>query len=270
MKERFRSIKGRILLMGGIAIAAAVLLGYVGMAALNRSSGNYDVLNSINKINLYQYENRSLDTSYLHFPDNAYLENIIRNLGEMEKLTKTAQGEGAGEVKRQLSSVADTVAACKDNYEEILALSTERGFTEDVGLYAAFLENDDSMSESFLKIRDDKSWLDGKWIELAGRVKKVKVQGKVYYKFTYTNEIPKLGKRENLLVRLQSWMRRRCRVLTVMRLKSLRWILLMGATAFLPRRNIRRQIMCGRRLLSKCLCLITIYRIMTVSPMIYI
>lgn len=188
--------------MGGIAIVAAALLGYVGMAALNRSSGNYDVLNSINKINLYQYENRSLDTSYLHFPDNAYLENIIGNLGEMQKLTEAARSEGAGEVEKQLASVGDTVTACKGNYEEILTLSTERGFTEDMGLYASFLEKDSSMSESFLKIRDDKSWIDGKWIELAGHVKKVMVQGETYYRFTYTNEIPKLGKRENFLVRL--------------------------------------------------------------------
>lgn len=188
--------------MGAIAIAAAVLLGYVGMTALNRSSGNYDVLNSINQVNLYQYENRSLDTSYLHFPDNAYLEDIIKNLGEMQRLAEASQNEGAGEVKKQLSSVEDTVAACKGNYEEILALSTERGFTEDAGLYASFLENDSSMSESFIKIRDDKSWVDGKWIELEGRVTKVKVQGKTYYKFIYTNEIPKLGKRENFLARL--------------------------------------------------------------------
>lgn len=47
------SIKGKIILMGVIAIIASCVLGYVGIASLNENSSNNEVLTTINRINLY-------------------------------------------------------------------------------------------------------------------------------------------------------------------------------------------------------------------------
>ena len=49
MKMRLvQSIKGKILLMGGVAIAASVILGSGGITALNKNSRNNEVLKEIN------------------------------------------------------------------------------------------------------------------------------------------------------------------------------------------------------------------------------
>ena len=51
MKMRLvQSIKGKILLMGGVAIAASVILGSGGITALNKNSRNNEVLKEINAI----------------------------------------------------------------------------------------------------------------------------------------------------------------------------------------------------------------------------
>lgn len=86
--------------MGTVAIAASGVLGYVGMSSLNRSSRNNVVSTDINRINLYQYENQSLDTSYLYFLEGKYLDNIVENLGKMVDLADSAEEEGGSSVKR--------------------------------------------------------------------------------------------------------------------------------------------------------------------------
>ena len=48
MKMRLvQSIKGKILLMGGVAIAASVILGSGGITALNKNSRNNEVLKKL-------------------------------------------------------------------------------------------------------------------------------------------------------------------------------------------------------------------------------
>ena len=102
-----QSIKGKILVMGGAAILASVILGSVGIVALNKNSRNNEVLKEINRINLSQNENQSLDTSYLYFLEDSYLESIVTNLEEMEKATQTAR-------KVALSPLTDASTAATD------------------------------------------------------------------------------------------------------------------------------------------------------------
>ena len=109
------SIKGKIILMGTVAIAASGVLGYVGMSSLNRSSRNNVVSTDINRINLYQYENQSLDTSYLYFLEGKYLDNIVENLGKMVELADSAEGKGGSSVKDDISSMGKTIKDCKGN-----------------------------------------------------------------------------------------------------------------------------------------------------------
>ena len=196
------SIKGKIALMGGIAIVASVVLGYVGMSALNKNSRNNELLTDINRINLYQYENQSLDTSYLYFLEDSYLENIVSNLGKMEGLTDSALKKAGRSASKDISSMSETVKATKKNYEEIRALSSERGFTSEEGEYKQFLSQDAEIDGIFTQIKDDRSWVDGTWIKIADRAKTVTVSGKRYYKLTYSNAVPDIGKRESFLARI--------------------------------------------------------------------
>lgn len=196
------SIKGKIVLMGTVAIAASGILGYVGMSSLNRSSRNNEVSTDINRINLYQYENQSLDTSYLYFLESSYLDNIVENLGKMVSLADSAEDQGGSSVKKDISAMGDTIKNCKDNYEEIRTLSGERGFDVETGQYAEFLSQDEEIDNTFAQIRDDKSWMDGSWKTISDSGRTVRIGGKSYYKYTYSCPVPNVGKRENFLARI--------------------------------------------------------------------
>lgn len=198
----FQSIKGKILLMGGVAIAASVVLGSVGITALNKNSRNNEVLKQINAINLAQNENQSLDTSYLYFLEDSYLEKIVNNLGTMENDSKTAKKSASLKEKKELDSIAETITECKDNYTQIRTLAQERGYTSDAGEYQKFIANDEELAGTFAGVKDDKSWLDGAWKGIASGGKTVTVNGKEYTKFTYTSDIPKEGKRNYIVLRL--------------------------------------------------------------------
>lgn len=197
-----QSIKGKILIMGGVAILASVVLGGVGITALNKNSRNNEVLKEINQINLSQNENQSLDTSYLYFLEDSYLENIVANLEQMEKDTKAAKKAASGKVSKELTSIGDTIADTKDNYSQIRELSAERGYAEGTGEYEKFAANDEDLSTIFATVKDDKSWVDGSWEDITAPVEQVTVGDKTYSKFTYTTQLPKEGKRDYLVTRL--------------------------------------------------------------------
>ena len=197
-----QSIKGKILLMGGVAIAASVVLGSVGIMALNRNSRNNEVLKQINAINLAQNENQSLDTSYLYFLEDSYLEKIVKNLDNMENDSKTAKKSASLKEKSKLDYIAKTITECKDNYTQIRKLAQERGYTSKAGEYQKFIANDEQLSGAFAGVRDDKSWLDGTWKSIGSGKKTVKINGKEYMKCTYTTDIPQEGKRNYIVLRL--------------------------------------------------------------------
>lgn len=196
-----QSIKGKILVMGGVAILASVILGSVGIVALNKNSRNNEVLKEINQINLSQNENQSLDTSYLYFLEDSYLENIVANLEEMEKDVQTAKKVAGGSISKELTSIGDTISSCKDNYSQIRELSNERGYAEGNGEYQKFLADDEELDSIFATVKDDKSWVDCSWIDILGG-EQVVVGDKTYTKFTYNAPLPQEGKRDYFVARL--------------------------------------------------------------------
>ncbi len=196
-----QSIKGKILVMGGVAILASVILGSVGIVALNKNSRNNEVLKEINQINLSQNENQSLDTSYLYFLEDSYLENIVANLEEMEKDVQTAKKVAGGSISKELTSIGDTISSCKDNYSQIRELSNERGYAEGNGEYQKFLADDEELDSIFATVKDDKSWVDCSWIDILGG-EQVVVGDKNYTKFTYNAPLPQEGKRDYFVARL--------------------------------------------------------------------
>lgn len=197
-----QSIKGKILLMGGVAIAASVILGSGGITALNKNSRNNDVLKEINAINVAQSENQSLETSYLYFMDDSYLEKIVKNLSDMENDSKAAKKSASILEKKKLDTVAKTIGECKDNYSQIRELASQRGYTSDVGEYQKFIANDEDLANTFAAVKDDQSWLDGSWSSISGGGQTVKIDGKTYTKFVYKGKIPEGGKRNYLVARI--------------------------------------------------------------------
>ena len=179
-----KSIRGKICLMGATAILAMGALGVTGIVSLNKNNANNEVLSRMNRINLYQYENKSLDTSYLYFLEQSYLEQIVSNLDEMQADTASAKESAASGYQDELDEMSRTVASCRDNYATILDESAARGFVPESGGYAQLLAADEQLSGGFQTVADDRSWLDGTWLEVGADTQKARIGGKTYAKYT--------------------------------------------------------------------------------------
>lgn len=197
----FQGVRGKIFLMGGMAMIAAIILGVSGIISLNSNNSNNEVLTQMNRINLYQYENQSLDTSYLYFLEDSYLGNIIDNLSAMGDSVVKARKSSGGRFQQDIDSMEQKVSECKDNYTTIRDLSSKRGYTAEEGDYKEFLSQDEDLKQGFQVVADDRSWIDGGWDGI-GSVTEVTVGGKHYQRCTYTKELPAAGKREKFLVRI--------------------------------------------------------------------
>ena len=198
----FGGIKGKIRMMGGVAILSAVVLGTVGVSALNKNSRNNQILKDVNEVNLLQNENQSLDTSYLYFLDSSYLDNIVKNLGTMEDGAKSGSKTAGLKWKKQFSSMEDAISSTKDNYTQINELAGQRGYTEDVGDYTDFIAGDEELGNGFGTLKEDKSWVDGTWIDLHDGGKTTEIDGKTYQVANYSCEIPSVGKRDYVYARV--------------------------------------------------------------------
>lgn len=197
----FGSLKGKLLIMGGISLAISVILGIVGIASLNKNNAYNQILETVNDVNVKQYENQSLESSYLYFLEDSYLEKLTVNLEEMQSKELSAKGLAGGVYDGAMESVAEITKKCQDNYSRLRTLSSERGFTAEDGKYAQFLSGDEELSRQFQAVMDDKSWLDGTW-EDAVPDKPVTEGETVYDSYTYTTEVPREGKRDYFLIRL--------------------------------------------------------------------
>jgi len=71
-----QSIKGKIILMGLLAIVGAVIIGYVGMDSVSRSIKNSQIESIVNKISGLQSQNQVDEALYQHYVDQKYLDNI--------------------------------------------------------------------------------------------------------------------------------------------------------------------------------------------------
>lgn len=197
-----QSIRGKIFLMGGTAVIASVILGAAGILSLKQNNSNQDVLTQMNRINLYQYENQSLDTSYLYFLDDSYLADIVENMGSMAESVEAAVRSAGSRFSGELRTMEQSISACGENYRSIRQLAGERGYTADTGTYKQFLEQEPQLEEGFQAVADDRSWVDGSWVTIGSNAKQVRIGGKNFYRYTYTGEIPAVGKRDQFLVRI--------------------------------------------------------------------
>lgn len=197
-----QSIRGKILLMGGTAIVASCILGAAGVAALNKNSRNNEVLTEMNRINQYQYQNQSLETSYLYFLEDSYLENIVTNLGAMEESADTAQKKAGANFRNDIAAMKENITECGNNYASIRDLAGERGYSSSEGLYQQFSAQDEELDKKLTALADDKSWVDGTWKDIIPDGETVTENGKNYVHYTYTCEIPKAGRRDYLVARI--------------------------------------------------------------------
>ena len=78
------SMKGKILIMGFLALLAIAIIGTVSILSVNKNNDNNQIMADMNEINLLQNENQTEDTSFLYYLENSYLQSIVEERGFTE------------------------------------------------------------------------------------------------------------------------------------------------------------------------------------------
>ncbi|MGN0143188.1 MAG: methyl-accepting chemotaxis protein [Roseburia sp.] len=198
----FRSVKGKLVILGLVSIATTVILGITGISVLNSNNSNNQVLADINNVNLIQNENSTLETAFLYDLDLSHYTAIQTNLAAMKQNSEDSLKHAGLNFHDDLLAIDTDLTTLSENMTSLTSYLTERSFDSSSGMYAKYLESDAGLSEAFQMMAGESEWIDGVWSEVPLEdVDSVSVDGTNYRKFSYETEIVASGKRNYLIVR---------------------------------------------------------------------
>ncbi len=200
----FQSVKGKILVMGILGIAAAIIIGIVGVTSINRNGNISEVVSLVEQINLLQALNLANDAKYQYYVDEKYLDDTITNLDTMDQKANQLKSLAGQDYGDTVTSIIDNVSKNKSNYTEIKKIHSERGYEISIGKYQQFASSSAELMDSFGSLVNNNDWVEIPWSEATAGVDgtSVTIDGKNYTKIVYNLERPEVGKRNNLVVRL--------------------------------------------------------------------
>lgn len=198
----FASIRGKLLVLGCVSIATTIILGFTGIYLINSSNSNNQVLADINKINLLQNENQTLDVSFLYNLDTSYNDTKMNNLNDMSAAAQDALKHAKTGFKSDLNTISDDINATISNSTDLFSSISERGFAESAGMYADFVAPDEALDDCFSQMDSESEWVDGPWLEIPlSSLETVTVDGVNYKHLAYTATFDSLAKRDYLIAR---------------------------------------------------------------------
>lgn len=200
----FRTIKGKIMLMGIFSILVAACIGALGNMSVNKSGRNHEIESTVNAVDILQVENLALDAQYQYYLEQSYLDGIFENLEEMNAKAALLGTETGETYKNDVGRLGGYIEKLKENYREISELSGTRSFHEDAGMYADYLKAGEALSESFQNLIDKGDWLELVWVdsEMGTEGAPVSIDGKEYVRLVYKGPLPEPVKRNALAFRL--------------------------------------------------------------------
>lgn len=200
----FGSIKGKVLLIGLVAICAAIFIGIFGVLSLKKSVSNNEIESKISAISGMQKDNQVDDALYQYHIDQSYLNTIIANYDSMESNETELMDLSGSTYASDIQTIAELLARGKANYSEMAELHNTRGYTADTGLYQELLQKNEELKNSLNGLVTTNDWVEIKWIDanmgMDGEI--VTIDGKEYCKMVYDRELPETGKRNNLVLRV--------------------------------------------------------------------
>ena len=198
-----KSVRRKLIALGGTAILVTAILGATGIQSLRSNNANTRVLENVNKINLLQNSNQTAEISFLYSMDTSYNTTIMENLDTMQKAAESAMKSADAKAKKNLKTISSNTVQMKENMSTFASLAETRSFSKEKGLYADFAAQDDVLQEQFTKLAEESEWLDGSWKESTmASLPKVKIDGVTYRKYTYTDSLKDISKRDYLVVRM--------------------------------------------------------------------
>ncbi|MCR4903066.1 MAG: methyl-accepting chemotaxis protein [Butyrivibrio sp.] len=199
-----QSVKGKILLMGVLGIAAALIIGLVGMTSINKNGQNSKIVTLVNEISVLQSENLANDALYQYYVDENYLATTLSNLDAMEEKALALKSISGQSYTSLVDNILERIEQNKTNYSQIQQIHTTRGYDQSIGKYNEFINASTDLSTSFASLVNNNDWVEIPWIVNTFGVEgeEVTVDGKSYTKVIYKNELPIVGKRNNLVIRV--------------------------------------------------------------------
>lgn len=201
-----QSIKGKVMVMGIMAILVAVVIGCVGIMSVNNNVKNSDIEATTYEIDVLRSQNQEYEALYQYHVEQTYLDNIITNLDKMSELVSQLQKSTGNAYKESVQIMLDDIAKSKENYASIIELHNSRGFDTSLGAYSEYMEASAQLRASYAGLINNNDWIEIKWLEKhlgaadVGEV--VTVDGTDYIKLVYDLPLPVVVKRNNAVFRV--------------------------------------------------------------------
>lgn len=201
-----QSIRGRIIVMGVLAIIVSGIIGLVGIMSVNSNLQNSDVESMAYEIDMLRSQNQENEALYQYHVSEEYLDNIIANYNKMSELAMLLEESAGGSNKEEVQQMQADIEQAKANYEKIKELHNSRGFDSSLGAYSEYMEASALLRESYTGLVNNNDWLEIKWLD-ADFTKEnlgetVTVDGVDYLKLIYNYPVPITVKRNNFVFRI--------------------------------------------------------------------
>ncbi len=199
-----QSVKGKILIMGVLGIAAALIIGILGISSNSRNGQISEMVALVNEISVLQSQNLANDALYQYYVDESYLNASLDNLSQMkqkaEQLRGIADPAFLGSVDAMISNVDQDIS----NYTEIKKIHNDRGYDASIGKFMEYTNASADLSTSFGSLVNNNDWVEIRWTDavFGEGGTPTKVGNKEYTKLIYHNTLPDVGKRNNLIFRV--------------------------------------------------------------------
>ena len=198
------TIKEKIIFMGIFSIATAVIIGIVGIQSINRNYKLSQMQKEINELIVQHKSNQILEAEYRNYAESQYLDQIITGMQNMQTSAEQIKRLASSQYRIPVSEIAEEIENNTNNYSELNIVSTQRGYSEDSGLYQQYINHDDELRLAFDSLMDQGAWIEMNW--MSGNFNEtgeaVEVDGRNYYKLSYSQPAPTSVKRTGMSFRL--------------------------------------------------------------------
>lgn len=199
------SVKGKIFIMGALGIAAAVVIGIVGVFSINKNAQSSEIVSTVNEINVLQSQNLANDALYQYYVDESYLKAALDNLANMEQQAVKLESLADESYRASVDAIIENIEKNKTNYNEILNIHSSRGYTPEIGKYQEYMAASADLGDSFGSLVNNNDWVEIEWQSYfhgTDTPRTEKIDGKDYFVLNYNYKLPEVGKRNSLIFRL--------------------------------------------------------------------
>ncbi len=205
-RKRFgllKTVKSKFMLIGGTGITFALFIGLIGMTSISRNTKSSEIVSLVNEISVLQTENLANDALYQYYVDSKYIDATLKNLDAMESKANELKNMGDASYEGYIEQILSNVTQDKNNYKQLLEFHSSRGYSTEIGKYKEFAEATEQLSSSFKSLINHNEWFEIPWATgKLGSGEHLEIDGAPYVKMIYDNNIPKIGKRNNLCLRV--------------------------------------------------------------------